>query len=105
MNTITIESIIFQCLIDKVEELYILCKRKYEDLKLITTVALAWLDNEEAASILKVSKRTLLNYRQNGILAYSQIGKEIYYRLDDLEALLKKHYRKSYKTNRRDDHV
>ena len=51
-----------------------------------------WLDNEEVCKILKVTKRTLQNYRDNFILPYTQIGRKIYYKASDLQAVLEKNY-------------
>ena len=51
-----------------------------------------WLDNEEVCKILKVTKRTLQNYRDNFILPYSQIGRKVYYKASDVQALLEKNY-------------
>jgi len=51
-----------------------------------------WLDISDTAKWLKVSHRTLQNYRNQGLLPYSQIGAKIYFRLQDLEEFLMKHY-------------
>ena len=51
-----------------------------------------WLDNEEVCKLLKVTKRTLQNYRDNFILPYSQIGRKIYYKASDVQILLEKNY-------------
>ena len=51
-----------------------------------------WLDNEEVCKLLKVTKRTLQNYRDNFILPYSQIGRKIYYKASDVQTLLEKNY-------------
>lgn len=51
-----------------------------------------WLDNEEVCKILKVTKRTLQNYRDNFILPYSQIGRKVYYKESAVQALLEKNY-------------
>jgi len=51
-----------------------------------------WLDNEELCRILKVTKRTLQNYRDNFILPYTQIGRKIYYRYSDVQSILQKNY-------------
>lgn len=51
-----------------------------------------WLDIPDTAKWLKVSPRTLQNYRDQGLLPYSQIGAKIYFRLKDLEEFLMKHY-------------
>lgn len=56
-----------------------------------------WLDNQEVCQTLLISKRTLQTYRDNGTLAFSQIGSKIYYKSSDIEVHLKKHYVKSFK--------
>jgi hypothetical protein len=47
-----------------------------------------WLDNQEFCQFLKISKRTAQNYRDQGIVAFSQIGSKVYYKLADVHALL-----------------
>lgn len=49
-----------------------------------------WLDNQEVCEILNISKRTLQTYRDNGTLAYTQIGHKMYYRPEDVELLINK---------------
>ena len=56
-----------------------------------------WLDNQELMQLLKISKRTAQHYRDSGMISFSQVGNKIYYRLSDVEELLKKHYNKSFK--------
>ena len=51
----------------------------------------AWLTNREALSFLGLSKATLQRYRTSGRLPYSKIGGSIYYRYDDLVAVLEAH--------------
>lgn len=51
-----------------------------------------WLDTQEVCMLLKISKRTLQYYRTNGTVPYSQIGSKFYYKVSDLEELLKGHY-------------
>lgn len=52
-----------------------------------------WLDNQEVMAFLKISPRTLITYRQKGILKYSQIGSKIYYRKSDVQEMLEVHDR------------
>lgn len=47
-----------------------------------------WMDNQEACLLLGVSPRTLQTFRDNGILAYSQISHKIYYKPEDIQKLL-----------------
>lgn len=43
-----------------------------------------WLDSQEVMELLKISPRTLVSYRQTGILKYSKMGNKIYYRLSEI---------------------
>ena len=56
-----------------------------------------WLDNQELMQLLKISKRTLQHYRDSGLIAFSQVGNKIYYKLSDVEDLLNRHYNKAFK--------
>lgn len=49
-----------------------------------------WLDNTEVCEILNVSLRTLQNYRDSGMIAFSQIGYKMFYRPEDVQALIHK---------------
>jgi len=51
-----------------------------------------WLDNEDVCKLLRVTKRTLQNYRDNFVLPYSQIGKKILYKASDVQKVLEKNY-------------
>lgn len=51
-----------------------------------------WLTSEEVCRLLKISKRTLQSYRDNGILPFSQIGRKIYYKASDIDDYLDAHY-------------
>ena len=51
-----------------------------------------WMDNQDVCLILKVSTRTLQNYRDNGILPFSQISNKIYYKASDIEKHLENNY-------------
>ena len=44
-----------------------------------------WLDNE----MLCIAKRTLQAYREKRLIPYTQVGHKIYYKPQDVEALLK----------------
>ncbi|TSA28392.1 MAG: DNA-binding protein [Bacteroidetes bacterium] len=50
-----------------------------------------WLDVSETCMVLKVSKRTLQQYRDKGILPFSQISGKIYFRAADIEKHLQTH--------------
>ena len=43
-----------------------------------------WLDNQDVCQQLRISPRTLQTLRDNGTLAYSQIGHKIFYKPEDV---------------------
>ena len=47
-----------------------------------------WLDNQDVCQMLNISPRTLQTLRDNGTLAYSQINRKVYYKLEDVERIL-----------------
>lgn len=51
--------------------------------------ATKWLDQQEVCQLLNISKRTLQTYRAKGVLAATQISRKTYFRLADVEALMK----------------
>ena len=54
------------------------------------------LTDPEACAILKVGKRTMQEYRTNGIVPYYLIAGKVLYREQDLEELLQRHYKKPF---------
>lgn len=55
------------------------------------------LTDKEVAYLLKVSRRTLLDYRNNGILPYTLVGGKILYRTSDIERILMNGYKEAYR--------
>ena len=55
-----------------------------------------YIKYSELANYLKVSRRTLQEYRNNGILPYYQIGGKILYRESDIEELLEKNRQEAF---------
>lgn len=51
-----------------------------------------WIDNQDACGLLKVSHRTLQNYRDRGTLPYSTIGGKVFYKASDIEEELINNY-------------
>ena len=49
-----------------------------------------WLKSYEVCNLLSISKGTLASYRRNGTLRHSKIGGLMYYKYEDLEALIGK---------------
>jgi len=53
-----------------------------------------WMDSEQVMTFLKISKRTIQNLRDNGVLPYSHVNGKFYYKTTDLVALLESNYLK-----------
>ena len=51
-----------------------------------------YLSGEEVCSQLRLSTRTLQEYRNAGILPFYKIGGKILYKQSDIQAMLEKHY-------------
>ena len=56
-----------------------------------------YMTDKEVASILKVSRRTLQEYRNDGVLPYILLGGKVLYRESDLERVLESCYHPVYK--------
>ncbi|MEI9912624.1 MAG: helix-turn-helix domain-containing protein [Bacteroidota bacterium] len=52
--------------------------------------------NQEARLYLNVCSKTLQNYRDNGLLRYTQVGRKIYYDQTDLNAFLETYKKKTF---------
>ena len=55
-----------------------------------------FVDNNDFLQLMKISKRTAQNWRDEGKIAFSQVGGKIYYRYGDIEELLKQHYNRAF---------
>lgn len=56
-----------------------------------------FLTDKEVSAWLKVSRRTLQDYRNNGMVSYYQLGGKILYKDSDIEKLLMSGYRNAYR--------
>ncbi len=56
-----------------------------------------WLDTHEACKFLNVTSRSMLSYRVQNLVPWSQFGGKIKYNKADLENLLTKNYVKAKK--------
>ena len=91
MEVVTIQSQAFQELVNKLDAINNRLNSKEKEPKE------KWLDNQELMLLLKISKRTAQHYRDTGLIFFSQVGNKIYYKLSDVEELLKSHYNKAFK--------
>ena len=56
-----------------------------------------FLTDKEVSARLKVSRRTLQDYRNNGMIAYYQLGGKILYKESDIEKMVMSGYRNAYR--------
>lgn len=57
-----------------------------------------FLTDKEVSAWLKVSRRTLQDYRNNEMVSYYQLGGKILYKESDIEKLVMGGYRNAYRT-------
>lgn len=55
-----------------------------------------YLTSEELCSILKLSRRTLQDYRSNGILPFIQLPGKVLFRESDIRKVLEERFRLAY---------
>ncbi len=91
MEVITMQSEAFQAILEKLAEIE---KKAADNSPAPETV---WLDNQEFCQLLKISKRTSQNYRDQGLVSFSQVGSKVYYRLSDVHEMLEKHTRQAFR--------
>lgn len=58
-----------------------------------------YLTSEELCSILKLSRRTLQDYRNNGILPFIQLPRKVLFRESDIKKILEERFRPAYNNN------
>lgn len=56
-----------------------------------------YLTDREVSDLLKISRRTLQEWRSNGQIDYIQLGGKILYRESDIRVMLEKFHRKAWK--------
>ena len=50
-----------------------------------------WIDTQTVCQTLDISKRTLQNFRDKGLIPYSQIGHKCFYKPEDIKEFIEKH--------------
>lgn len=51
------------------------------------------IDNDEFQRLFKISPGTAANWREKGLIAYSQINNKIFYKITDINKMLDDNYR------------
>ena len=49
-----------------------------------------WYSNRDVCRLLGISLRTLQNYRDKGLIPYSQVGHKCFYKIKDVEDFIEK---------------
>ncbi len=49
-----------------------------------------WLDTKGAAKFMGVSLRTIMNYKEKGMINYSKFGGKLYFKKSDLQTVIEK---------------
>lgn len=55
-----------------------------------------YLTDRDLSRILKISRRTLQDYRSNGIISYIMLGGKVLYRESDIQRILDNAYNKAW---------
>jgi hypothetical protein len=96
MEVITISTEAFRQIIESINEINQKLDSKINTNPLQDT----WLDIQDVCMLLKISKRTLQSYRDQGVLPFSQISGKIYFKACDIQTHLDKHYSKPQSVKR-----
>lgn len=93
MEVITIQTEAFQILLHRLENL----ESYFKHVAKQQPLSEQWLDIEETCQLLKISKRTMQDYRDKGLISFSQIGGKIYVSASAIEEHLRNHTHKAFK--------
>lgn len=80
---------------ESLEELIACLEDAFEETRPLLN-AERYLTDKEVAEILKVSRRTLQDYRNQGVLSYILLGGKVLYKESDLEKTLNSNYIKAF---------
>ena len=90
MNAVILTSEQFESLGEKISELRDLLINSKQNQSCL------FVDNLEFVKLMSISKRTAQNWRDSGLIGFSQIGSKIYYRMQDVEAFLDSNHQSSF---------
>lgn len=91
MQAVILSQSEFDKLIQKMEEIHsVLLNRN-------TTTPDEVISNQDFVKMMKISKRTAQTWRDEGKIAFSQVGGKIYYNRSDIQKFLSKNHNPSFK--------
>lgn len=88
MKVITIDSEAYRSLVRKIDRIAEYIKQQAEAKAAEPDPAGVWVDNDEAAELLEISKRTLQRLRSTGEITFSIRGGRARYRLSEVQRLI-----------------
>lgn len=56
----------------------------------------SFVDNKQFLELMGISPRTAQTWRDEGKIAFSQVGNKIYYKMSDIEKTLQNYYNRSF---------
>jgi len=51
------------------------------------------IDNADFIRLMQISNSTAKNWRNKGLIAFAQIENKIYYKIEDIQVMIEKHYK------------
>lgn len=90
MKVISIESEAYKKLLQKIDRIHSFVQKQEKKNIILQQSDLSdvWLNDQDAAAILRVSKRTMQRLRSNGKITYSIRGGKVWYMLAEVKHLL-----------------
>ena len=85
------ETSAYKSIIEKIESI----ERKFNEIGAkgqSQSLERLWLDGKEVCKILRITSRTLHNYRKRDILPFSQVGVKVLYKVADIQKILEERY-------------
>ena len=102
MENVTIPADVYNDIVSKIDLLMIKLNKPE---KKSNPLSEKWLDIQEACLLLKISKRTMQKYRDEGIISFSQFNGKIYFKASDLEDHFNKNYVQAFASKKNKIHV
>lgn len=79
-------------ILDEIKNQLEVIDSKLESIQKSKSFTGVWLTTKEAAKALQVTPRTLQNYRDRGEIPFTQFGREIRFKAEDIQSFLLEHY-------------
>ena len=87
MEVIVIESEAYKQLMDRLDRL----EKHFDHVARKQPLSENWYSLDETCEFLRVSKRSLQKYRDEGYIAFSKVGGKFYFKASDIETFLNQH--------------